>query len=113
MDPVTSPGGSVDEPVDRTVKQMEWWQLLRSAVPLIAIGLGIGWLYAVIGVDSRRFWVGSGLAFAGSALALVGYVGRLREIRRPGEPTTRHYPLIFLAWLLVLAGAVIPPYTAG
>ncbi len=109
---MTSQDECAEEPLNRTVKQIEWWQLLRSAVPLIAIGLGIGWLYAVIGVDSRRFWVGSGLAVAGSVLALIGYVGRLREIRGPGEPTTRHYPLIFLAWVLVLAGAIIPPYTA-
>jgi uncharacterized membrane protein YidH (DUF202 family) len=113
VDQVTAREESADEPLDRAVKQAEWRQLLRSAVPLIAIGVGIGWLYAVIGADSRRFWVGSGLAFTGAALALVGYAGRLREIRRPGEPTTRHYPLILLAWVLVLAGAVIPPYTAG
>jgi uncharacterized membrane protein YidH (DUF202 family) len=113
VDQVTAREESADEPLDRAVKQAEWRQLLRSAVPLIAIGVGIGWLYAVIGVDSRRFWVGSGLAFAGAALALVGCARRLREVRRPGEPTTRHYPLILLAWVLVLAGAVIPPYTAG
>ena len=103
---------SRNEALNRTVKQMEWWQLLRSAFPLIAIGIGIGWLYAVLGFDVRRFWVGSGLAFTGAVLASLGYAGRLREIRQPGDPTTRHYPLLFLAWVLVLAGAIIPPYTA-
>lgn len=108
-----TPGSdSANEALNRTVKQVEWWQLLRSAVPLIAIGIGIGWLYAVLGADVRRFWVGSALAFSGAVLALIGYLGRLRELRRPGEPNTRHYPLIFLAWVLVLAGAIIPPYTA-
>lgn len=108
-----TPGGDrTNESLNSSVKQMESWQLLRSAVPLIAIGIGIGWLYAVLGADARLFWLGSGLAFTGAVLGMVGYAGRLREIRRPGDPTTRHYPLLFLAWVLVLAGAIIPPYTA-
>jgi hypothetical protein len=101
-----------NEALNRTVKQMEWWQLLRSAFPLIAIGLGVGGLYLYFGTISARYWVGSGLALAGAVLASIGYTGRLREIRQPGDPTTRHYQLIFLAWVLVLAGAIIPPYTA-
>lgn len=109
---MTPDNHSADENLNQTVKQMEGWQLLRSAVPLIAIGIGIGWMYAVVGADLRRYWWGSGLAFTGAALALVGYLGRLREIRKPGDPNTRHYPLIFLAWVLVLAGAIIPPYSS-
>lgn len=103
---------SEDEALNRTVKRMEERQLLHSALPLIAIGIGIGWLYVFLGVELRRYWVGSGLAFAGAVLAGVGYVARLRENRRPGDPTTRRYPLLFLAWVLVLAGAVIPPYSS-
>jgi drug/metabolite transporter (DMT)-like permease len=103
---------SRNEALNRTVKQMEWWQLLRSAFPLIAIGIGIGGLYLYLGSISARFWVGSGLAFTGAVLASIGYVGRLREIRQPGDPTTRHYPLLFLAWALVLAGVFIPPFSA-
>lgn len=110
MTPSSDPS---NEALNRTVKQAEWWQLLRSAVPLIAIGVGIGGLYLYFGATSSRYWLGSGLAFTGAALGMVGYIGRLREIRRPGDPNTRHYPLIFLAWVLVLAGAAIPPYTAG
>lgn len=109
---MTPDNHSADEHLNQTVKQMEWWQLLRSAVPLIAIGIGIGSLYLYFGATSSRYWVGSGLTYAGAVMALIGYVGRLRELRKPGDPNTKHYPLIFSAWVLVLAGAIIPPYTA-
>lgn len=109
---MSSVGESADEALNRTVKQMERRQLLRSVVPLIALGIGIGGLYVSFGMTMARYWVGSGLAFAGAGLALFGYLGRLRETARPGDPTTRHYPLIFLAWGLVLAGAIIPPYSS-
>lgn len=102
-----------DERLDRTVKGLEWWQLLRSAVPLIAAGLGGAALYAVLASSEdgpREFWFGPPLMLAGACCAVLGYRGRLREIRRPGESTARHYPWLFLGWALVVAGLLIPPY---
>lgn len=102
-----------DEALNRTVKQLEWWQLLRSAFPLVAAGLGVALMYTLIATGEgapEEFWIGPPLALAGSACAVVGYAGRLREIRRPGAPTTRYYPLLFLGWVLVAAGALVPPY---
>jgi len=94
---VNRPVTHTDEARNRTVKRLEWWQPLDSVFPLSqsASGSGSGgstpsW------ASTWRFWVGSGLAFAGAVLAVIGYVGRLREVRQPGDPTTRHYPLLFL-----------------
>ncbi|MDR7251921.1 hypothetical protein J2X46_000897 [Nocardioides sp. BE266] len=100
------------DPVDRTVKRLERAQLLRSAVPLIAAGLGVAGLYAYLAASSGlgAFWIGPPLALAGSALATIGYRGRLREIRSPSPSTGRHYPWLFLGWVCVVAGALVPPY---
>lgn len=102
-------------PLDRTVKQLEKAQLLRSALPLIAAGLGFTWVYAYLAASSgmRVFWVGVPLALAGSGCAAIGYRGRLREIRSPGPSTGRHYPWLFIGWALVLAGALVPPYASA
>ena len=102
-----------DQQLNRTVKRLEWWQLLRSALPLIAAGVGGAVLYAFFaaGADGvRAFWIGPPLMLAGSACAILGYRGRLREIRSPDEPTARHYPWLFIGWALVVAGFLIPPY---
>ena len=56
------------------------------------------------------FWLGVPLALLGSALAAFGYRGRLREIRSPVPSTGRHYPWLFLGWVCVVAGLLIPPY---
>lgn len=104
-----------DEALNRTVKQLEFWQLLRGAFPLCFVGFGVAGLYGWVGFldeHTRVFLVGVPLALAGSVSAIVGYVGRLREIRRPGEPTTQHYPWLFIGWALVVAGLFIPPVLA-
>lgn len=104
--------GATASPLDQTVKRLESWQLLRSAVPLIAAGLGVAGLYAYLASSSGlgEFWVGVPLGLVGSALAAFGYRGRLREIRSPQPSTGRHYPWLFLGWLCVIAGLLIPPY---
>ena len=43
-------GAVAMDPVDRTVKQLELNQLLRSALPLIAAGLGLAGLYISLAV---------------------------------------------------------------
>ena len=99
-------------PLDRTVKGLESAQLLRSAVPLIAAGIGVSWMYTSVALDDApRFWIGVPLALVGTACAIIGYLGRLREIRSPRPSTGRHYPWLFIGWALVLAGLLIPPYS--
>lgn len=99
-------------PVDHPVKSLERWQLLCSAVPLIAAGLGVAGLYAFFATSSDRgeFWIGVPLGLVGSLLAAIGYRGRLRELRSPSPSTGRHYPWLFLGWVGVVAGLLIPPY---
>lgn len=100
-------------PLDQTVKRLESSQLLRSAVPLIAAGLGTAGLNASFAASSglAEFWVGVPLGLIGSALAAFGYRGRLREIRSPRPSTGRHYPWLFVGWACVTAGLLIPPYS--
>lgn len=105
-----------DQALNRAVGQLEWWSLLRSAFPLIAAGIGVAFTYTLMSLGEgavRVFRIGPPLALAGSACAVIGYVGRLREIRTSGEPNTRYYPWLFLGWLLVAAGALIPPYSVA
>jgi hypothetical protein len=108
--PLTS---AADERLNQTIKQLEWWQLLRSAVPLVGAGLGAAGMnasFAVVGEGVGVFWIGVPLAVAGSVCAVIGYRGRLHEIRKPGEPNAKHYPWLFIGWLLVVAGLLVPPY---
>ncbi len=98
--------------MDRAVKGMEHRQLLRSAVPLIAAGLGVAGLYACLAASSgvTEFWIGVPLGLLGAAFASVGYLGRLREIRSPRPSTGRHYPWLFLGWACIIGGLLVPPY---
>ncbi|MBD3917132.1 hypothetical protein [Nocardioides hwasunensis] len=100
------------DPADRRVKQIESNLLFRSVVPLVASGLGAAGLYAYLAASSGLavFWLGVPLGLMGSACAVVGYRGRLREIRSPDPSTGRHYPWLFLGWAFVMAGLLIPPY---
>lgn len=111
-DDTSTPGTETASPVDQTVKRLENWQLLRSAVPLIAAGLGVAALYTYFATSSdlTEFWIGVPLGLIGSAFAAFGYRGRLREIRSPSPSTARHYPWLFLGWVCVIAGLLIPPY---
>ncbi|MFC6285785.1 hypothetical protein ACFP3Q_01015 [Nocardioides sp. GCM10027113] len=105
-----------DEHLNRTVKQLEWWALLRVAFPLVFVGLGGAGLYGAFawGPDGVKvFWLGVPLGLAGSVCAFLGYRGRLREISEPGAPTARHYPWLFIGWALVVAGLLIPPYSVA
>jgi hypothetical protein len=107
------PPSAEDERLNRSIKQVEWWLLLRSAFPLVLAGLGVAGLYTFLATSSEgveEFWIGVPLGVAGSLCALIGYRGRLREIRDPGEPNARHYPWLFIGWVLVVAGLLVPPY---
>jgi hypothetical protein len=111
-DDTSAPAANTASPIDQTVKRLESWQLLRSAVPLIAAGLGVAGLYTYFATSSdlAEFWTGVPLGLIGSAFAALGYRGRLREIRSPRPSTGRHYPWLFLGWACVIAGLLIPPY---
>ena len=108
----TDGGHGTATPLDRTVKSLESAQLLRSALPLIGAGLGVAGLYTSLALSSGldQFWIGAVLGPIGSLLAVIGYRGRLREIRSPVPSTGRHYPWLFLGWLCVVAGLLVPPY---
>jgi uncharacterized membrane protein YidH (DUF202 family) len=101
-----------EQPLDRMAKELESRQLLRSAVPLIAAGVGVAGLYASFAAtsDLAVFWIGVPLGLLGSALAAVGYWRRLEEIRSPRPSTGRHYAWLFAGWACVVAGLLIPPY---
>ena len=101
-----------EQPLDRTVKALEAGQLLRSALPLIAAGVGVAWLYATLAVTSDLpvFWTGVPLGLLGSTLASIGYRRRLLEIRSSRPSTGQHYWLLFAGWACVVAGMLIPPY---
>lgn len=94
------------------LKTLERVRLLYTAMPLIAAGLGVAVLYAWLAASSGlpQFWFGPGLAGPGAALLASGYAGRLREFRSRTEPTSRHYPLLLVGGVLVVAGALVPPY---
>jgi uncharacterized membrane protein YidH (DUF202 family) len=98
--------------IDQAVKHAESRQLLRSAVPLIAAGVGVAGLYASFAMtsDLAVFWIGAPLGLFGSALAAIGYWRRLEEIRSPRPSTGRHYAWLFAGWACVVAGLLIPPY---
>jgi uncharacterized membrane protein YidH (DUF202 family) len=98
--------------MDQAVKHAESRQLLRSAVPVMAAGVGVAGLYASFAAtgDLVVFWIGVPLGLLGSALAAVGYRRRLEEIRSPRPSTGRHYAWLFAGWACVAAGLLIPPY---
>lgn len=110
MDHASEDGAAT--PLDLTVKRLESSQLLRSALPLIAAGLGVAGLYAYFATSSglTEFWIGVLLGLLGSSFAAIGYRRRLREIRSRGPSTGRHYPWLFLGWVCVVAGLLTPPY---
>lgn len=96
-------------PVDKSV---EGWFLFKAGVPLVAAGIGPAVLYAVLAVSSglQEFWVGPPLMVGGALIGLIGIRSRVREIRSPDAPNTKHYWLLFLGWALVVAGLVVPGY---
>lgn len=101
-----------DAQVHEELKRLERARLFRIVMPLIAAGVGVSWLYAWLALtsDLTPFWFGPGFAGLGAVSCSVGYALRLREARSPVEPPSRHYAWMFLGGLLVLLGALVPPY---
>ena len=85
------------------LKLIEWFPLVRASTGLVALSLGIGWLYGWLAwtSDLDVLWMSPPLALVAAALGVVGGVRRLREIRSPDLPNTRHY------WMLVLGGVLL------
>ena len=117
MDPVTSqpPVSEADARLNAGIKSIERRLLLRSMLPLIALGVtgAIGYVLIASSTGVSEFWIGPPLMLAGSVVGFVGFRRRLAELRTYDAPNTRHFPWLFLAWCLLAAGLLIPPYTAG
>jgi hypothetical protein len=97
------------------MKGIEWFPLLRGAVPLIAASLSLTVVYVYLGVTSetRVTLLGAPLILLGGVLALLGTRRRLREMRTLEDPTTHGYGSLLLGWALVVVGMLAPIYLLG
>jgi hypothetical protein len=104
-----------DEQLNRTVKRLEWWPLLRGIVPLMAVSAVLTVVYAVLGLssDQEQVLYGVPLLLAGFVCSVVGFRTRVREMRISDDPTTRGYGLVFLGWLLTVVGLLLPWYAVS
>lgn len=93
-------------------KQLEWWPLVKAGSGIVLAGLGglMLWILLIDSDSPREMWVGPPLSLAGLVLGGLGLRRRLREIRSPDLPNTRHYWLLLVGWLLVVLGLVLPWY---
>lgn len=103
-----------EEQLNRTVRQIAWWPLLRAVVPLIAVAATMSVAYLWLGAtsDVQETFYGVPLLLAGCVCALIGFRTRYRDLRSTAEPHTQGYGLIFLGWALTLVGLVLPWYLA-
>lgn len=96
----------------RTIKSVEWFQLVRAGLPMLAGGLGVAGLYLFLGLTSevKTVLVGPPIALLGTAVGFVGIRRRFREMRSATVASTRGYGLIFLGYALIVAGMLVPLY---
>ena len=101
-----------EEQLNRTVRRMAWWPLLRGVVPLIAVAAAISCIYVWLGLttDVHEVFYGVPLLLAGLVCALIGLRTRYRDLHGTGDPHTRGYGSVFLGWGLVVVGLVLPWY---
>lgn len=94
------------------LKLLEWFPLVKASSGLVLAGLAVAVLYSWIAWSSDLdvVWMSPPLALAAAALGVVGGVRRLREIRSPDLPNTRHYGLLLLGGLLLVVAAMAPWY---
>lgn len=94
------------------LKLIEWFPLVRASSGLVFLGLGIAFLYAWLAwsSDIEVLWMSPPLALAAAGLGVVGGMRRLREIRSPDLPNTRHYWMLVLGGVLLAIAAVAPWY---
>lgn len=106
------PVSSSEAGLNRSVKRVEWWPLVRGTVPLIAVSASLSVVYLVLGLtsDQEQVLYGVPLLAAGLVCAVAGFRRRLREMRTSEDPNTRGYGLIFLGWALTVAGLLLPWY---
>lgn len=97
------------------LKLVEWFPLVRASTGLVALSLGIGWLYGSLAWSSDLdvLWMSPPLALVAAVLGVVGGVRRLREIRSPDLPNTRHYWMLVLGGVLLAVAALAPWYIAS
>jgi uncharacterized membrane protein YidH (DUF202 family) len=94
----------------RTIKSVEWFQLVRAGFPMLAAGLGVAGLYLFLGLtsDVRTILLGPPIALLGTVVGLVGLRRRFRELRSTTTASTLGYGLVFLGYALVVMGMLVP-----
>lgn len=101
-----------EEQLNRSVRQIAWWPLLRGVVPLIAVAAVVSVVYVWLGLtsDVQEVFYGVPLLLAGCACALLGFRTRYRDLRSTDDPHTQGYGMVFLGWALTVVGLVLPWY---
>lgn len=101
--------------LNRAVKRIEWWPLLRAVVPLIAVSASLAVVYLVLGFTSsqEQTLYGVPLLLAGLVCAVLGLRRRLAELRTSEDPTTRGYGMLFLGWAATVVGLLLPWYVVA
>lgn len=101
-----------DAALNRAVKRMSLWTLLRGIVPLIAVSASLAGIYLVMGLTSsqEQTLYGVPLLLGGLVCAVVGLRRRLADHRTADDPTTHGFGLVFLGWALTVVGMLLPWY---
>lgn len=115
MAPVSEQQGTEAQPEVQdwsNLKLIEWFPLVRASSGLVFLSLGIGCLYAWFAwtSDLDVLWMSPPLALVAAGLGVVGGMRRLREIRSPELPNTRHYWMLLLGGALLVTAALAPWY---
>jgi len=94
------------------LKLVEWFPLVRASSGLVFLSLGVAFLYGSMAwsIDLDVLWMSPPIALVAAALGVIGGVRRLREIRSPDLPNTRHYWMLLLGGLLLLVAMLAPIY---
>lgn len=101
-----------DERLNRSIKGLERWHLLRALLPMLCLAPSLTVLYAWIGLTTSVNEVFYALPLFGASLlcAVAGLRARIRNWRAAGDPTTAGYGLILLSWAFLITGMAGPWY---
>ena len=106
------PVGPADAALNRAVKRMSLWALLRGIVPLIAVSASLAGIYLAMGLgtEQEQTLYGVPLLLGGLVCAVLGLRRRLADYRTADDPTTHGFGLVFLGWALTVVGMLLPWY---